>query len=103
MLHIPLLGVFSLIALVPIVGIMLHGAAGAGQPASFGQPGGLHLGNFADAWSEGNFAHYLRSSVIVAVAVVAVSTLFSILAGYAFGTMRFRGSSRCCSTCSCSG
>jgi len=88
-----LLGVFSLIALVPIVGIIFTALQQQGSLSSFGQPDGLHFGNFADAWREGNFADYLRSSAIVVVAVVAFSTVFSIMAGYAFGMMRFRGSS----------
>ena len=68
------LGVFALIALLPIVRIVLG------------------AGNVATAWDEGNFATYLRSSAIVTGSVVVISTLLSILAGYAFGLMRFRGS-----------
>jgi raffinose/stachyose/melibiose transport system permease protein len=86
-----LLGVFSLIALVPIAGIVLTALQAPGELATFGEPAGLHPGNFATAWEEGNFSSYLRSSVIVTVAVVAASTLLSIPAGYAFGMMRFRG------------
>ena len=86
-----LLGVFSLIALVPIAGIVLTALQAPGQLATFGSPSGFHPGNFATAWDEGNFSSYLRSSVIVAVTVVAASTLLSIPAGYAFGMMRFRG------------
>jgi len=86
-----LLGVFSLIALVPIVGIVVTALQARGGATSFGVPDGLNFGNFATAWDEGNFSSYLRSSLIVAVAVVAASTLLSIPAGYAFGMMRFRG------------
>ena len=86
-----LLGVFSLIALVPIAGIVLTALQAPGELATFGEPSGFHPGNFATAWDEGHFSSYLRSSVIVAVAVVAASTLLSIPAGYAFGMMRFRG------------
>ena len=86
-----LLGVFSLIALVPIAGIVLTALQTPGELATFGEPNGFHPGNFATAWDEGNFSAYLRSSLIVAVAVVAASTLLSIPAGYAFGMMRFRG------------
>ena len=68
------LGVFALIAVLPIVRIVLG------------------AGNVATAWDEGNFGTYLRSSAIVTGSVVAISTLLSILAGYAFGLMRFRGS-----------
>jgi raffinose/stachyose/melibiose transport system permease protein len=86
-----LLGVFSLIALVPIAGIVLTALQTPGELASFGEPSGFHVANFATAWDEGNFSSYLRSSVIVAVVVVVASTLLSIPAGYAFGMMRFRG------------
>ena len=41
--------------------------------ATFGTFDGLHFGNFKDAWEEGNFGSYLKSSVIVAVVVVSVS------------------------------
>ena len=86
-----LLGVFSLIALAPIAGIVLTALQPPGELATFGEPSGFHPGNFATAWDEGNFSSYLRSSLIVAFAVVAASTLLSIPAGYAFGLMRFRG------------
>ena len=86
-----LLGVFSLVALVPIAGIVLTALQAPGELTSFGRPGGFHPGNFATAWEDGHFSYYLRSSVIVAVTVVTASTLLSIPAGYAFGMMRFRG------------
>jgi raffinose/stachyose/melibiose transport system permease protein len=71
------LGVFALLALAPIARILL---TALGEPGSFGT-----------AWVDGNFDLYLRSSLIVTVSVVAISTLVSILAGYALGLMRFRG------------
>ena len=86
-----LLGVFSLIALVPIAGIVLTALQAPGEIATFGTPNGVHFANFATAWDEGNFSQYLRSSAIVTVSVVVLSSLLSILAGYAFGMMRFRG------------
>lgn len=55
--------------------------------------GGIHLENFSKAWHEGHFSTYLRSSVIVTFCVVVLATALSAMAGYAFGTMRFRGSS----------
>ena len=67
------LGVFALIALAPVAKIVLD------------------AGSVARAWEDGTFETYLRSSAIVTAAVVAVSTVLSILAGYAFGRMRFRG------------
>jgi raffinose/stachyose/melibiose transport system permease protein len=86
------LGVFSLFALLPIAGIVLTAVQDPNGLAAFGSFDGIHLGNFADAWRDGNFGQYLRSSTIVTVVVVAVAGALSILAGYAFGLMRFRGS-----------
>ena len=51
----------------------------------------LGAGSFATAWDDGHFSTYLRSSAIVTASVVLVSSVLSILAGYAFGLMRFRG------------
>jgi raffinose/stachyose/melibiose transport system permease protein len=86
-----LLGVFSLIALVPIAGIVLTALQTPGQLASFGEPSGFEVDNFATAWDEGRFGSYLRSSAIVTASVVVLSGVLSVLAGYAFGMMRFRG------------
>jgi raffinose/stachyose/melibiose transport system permease protein len=85
------LGVFSLIALLPIAGIVFTALQDPNGGASFGSFDGLHFGNFKDAWEEGHFGSYLKSSVIVAVVVVVVAGAFSIMSGYAFGLMRFRG------------
>jgi raffinose/stachyose/melibiose transport system permease protein len=87
------LGVFSIIALYPIVGIVFTALQNPDGGASFGSLDGLHFGNFADAWRDGNFGSYLKSSVIVAVVVVSVAGVLSIMSGYAFGLLRFRGSS----------
>ena len=88
-----ILGVFSIIALFPIAGILLTALQDPDGLATFGTFDGIHFGNFADAWDEGNFGTYLKSSVIVTTVVVSVSVVFSILSGYAFGQMRFRGAS----------
>jgi raffinose/stachyose/melibiose transport system permease protein len=87
-----ILGAFSLFALAPIVGIVLTALQDPNGLATFGSFGGLHFSNFKQAWEEGNFGPYLRSSTIVAVSVVGSSVVLSILSGYAFGLMRFRGS-----------
>jgi raffinose/stachyose/melibiose transport system permease protein len=87
-----ILGAFSLIALLPIVGIVLTALQDPNSLATFGSFDGLHPGNFGDAWRDGHFGTYLKSSAIVTVAVVAVASVLSILGGYAFGLMRFRGS-----------
>jgi len=90
-LNYAILGLFALIALYPVFGVLMT-ALGPSNTSGFGIPSSLHFGNFKDAWVQGHFSQYLRSSVIVAVSVVAVSTVLSILSGYAFGLMRFRGS-----------
>jgi raffinose/stachyose/melibiose transport system permease protein len=86
-----ILGLFSLLALAPIVGIVLTALQSPDSVRAFGALDGVHLGNFSKAWDQGNFGSYLKSSAIVAAAVVAISSVLSILAGYAFGIMRFRG------------
>jgi raffinose/stachyose/melibiose transport system permease protein len=87
-----LLGVFSLVALAPIVGIVLTALQSPDSVRAFGALDGVHLDNFRRVWDDGHFGTYLKSSVIVAASVVAVSSVLSVLAGYAFGMMRFRGS-----------
>jgi raffinose/stachyose/melibiose transport system permease protein len=87
-----ILGAFSLIALLPIVGIVLTALQNPDQVATFGTFNGIHPENFETAWHDGHFGSYLRSSAIVTVSVVVIAGFFSILAGYAFGLMRFRGS-----------
>ena len=89
-----LLVVFTLLALVPVLQI-LSAAFSSPEVAGPGLrfPDGLHWHNFVDAWNRGQFGQYLRSSAIVTVAVVVAAGLLSTLAAYAFGTMRFVGSS----------
>lgn len=83
---------FSIAALLPILGIFLTALApGANLGSVSSIVANFSLENFFRAWEAGRFSSYMRSSVIVAVAVVGVSTVLSILAGYAFGTMKFRG------------
>ena len=82
---------FSLVALYPVLGILSTALGAPGESAGFHLPSGLHFSNFSDAWTQGHFSSYLRSSAIVALSVVAISTVLSILSGYAFGLMRFRG------------
>ncbi|MGH3367110.1 MAG: carbohydrate ABC transporter permease [Nocardioidaceae bacterium] len=84
------LGLAAVIALYPM-GLVLATALGPDQVGAEG--GGLHLENFATAWDRGSFGTYVKNSVIVSVAVVVISASLASLAGYAFGTMRFRGSS----------
>ncbi|WP_131736313.1 carbohydrate ABC transporter permease [Actinomadura roseirufa] len=75
------LAVFAVIAVFPMIGIVTQAL----------RLPGLDFSTFGTAWREGHFATYLRNSVIVTSITVVVSATLSIMAGYALGTMRFRG------------
>ncbi|GCE11588.1 carbohydrate ABC transporter permease [Tengunoibacter tsumagoiensis] len=47
--------------------------------------------NYSDAWSKAPWLHYFTNSLIVALSTVVLATMTSLLAGYAFGTMKFPG------------
>jgi raffinose/stachyose/melibiose transport system permease protein len=84
---------FLLLAVVPIVLMWLTAFKTSPELAvnPFGLPQDWRVENFVETWQQGRFGQYLRSSLIVVVPVVAVSIAFSTLAGYAFGSFRFRG------------
>jgi raffinose/stachyose/melibiose transport system permease protein len=86
------LGVFSLVAVVPLLGVLLSALTPASDPqGGFRIPSRVELGNFAEAWSRGHFSSYMISSVLVTVCVVALTVVLSTLAGYAFARMQFPG------------
>ncbi len=84
---------FATFALWPILTVVVSalGAPDSG-PSSGLTLGGLHFGNFAQAWQIGQFGTYLRMSLLVSTFTVIVSVVLSVLSGYAFGCMTFRGS-----------
>lgn len=84
--YVILLG-FAAFALTPVLTILATSVS-----APLGESGGLHLDNFVRAWTIGGFGRSLGNSVVVAAIVVSLATVLAIGAGYAFGTMRFRGS-----------
>lgn len=51
----------------------------------------LHWGNYAQAWTEGNFGMYFLNSVIYTVSVVVGIVLIASLAAYAFSRLKFPG------------
>jgi raffinose/stachyose/melibiose transport system permease protein len=88
-----LLVVFSLVALYPIVSIVLlalHDRSDLVTGLSI--PDSIDFGTIRTAWEEGQFGRGLLNSFIVAATVAVATAIFATLAGYAFGTMRFRGS-----------
>ena len=78
---------FALLALGPVATVL----AAALSPESPADGEGLRPANFADAWVQGRFGEYMATSALVAVVVVVAAVLLSIMSGYAFGTMEFRG------------
>jgi len=85
-----MLALFAVLALAPLVTVVLAAMHPSGTLLSgAGLPDSLSLSTFRAAWDEGGFSQLMTSSAIVAVTVVALTTVLSIPAGYAFGTMRF--------------
>ena len=90
-----LLIVVSGIAIYPLIGVLLASFYPSGQgvsPSGFGLPPTFEWRNYATAWDQGRFSEYFRTSIVVAAVMVPASVVLSILGGYAFATMRFRGS-----------
>jgi raffinose/stachyose/melibiose transport system permease protein len=84
---------FAVIALYPVVSIVLLALHRQSDvPTGFSIPHYLDFSTFKTAWEEGNFDRGLVNSFIVAATVTVMTAVLSTLAGYAFGTMRFRGS-----------
>lgn len=85
-----LASVYAIYPLLSILFLALH------EPGSLSTglalPTEPSLEAFRRAWTEGGFDHALLSSFIITTTVVIASVFLSILTGYAFGTMRFRGS-----------
>ncbi len=54
-------------------------------------PAHLNFGNFAIAWTKGNFGVYLFNSIIYTVSVVVGIVLVSSLAAYSFSRLNFPG------------
>jgi raffinose/stachyose/melibiose transport system permease protein len=87
-----ILGFFAAATVVPIVGVVLLSLHPTGAKiAGFELPDKLNFDTYSQAWTTARFSTYLKSSVIISTAVVAGTLLVSVFAGYAFGTMRFRG------------
>jgi len=58
----------------------------------YAPPDSFYLHNFVEAWKTGRFGTYFENSVRITIPVVIVSVVFSMLAGYALASIRFRGS-----------
>jgi raffinose/stachyose/melibiose transport system permease protein len=87
-----ILGLFAVVSLTPVAGILstAFGSRTSLDPG-FSLPESLDWGNFAEAWTQARFGSYLLNSVLVTVAVVALTGVLAVLAAYAFGVLRFPG------------
>jgi len=52
------------------------------------------FGNYRELFTHAGMARYLINSVLLAVAVTALSLTFNVAAGYAFAKLRFKGRER---------
>jgi raffinose/stachyose/melibiose transport system permease protein len=87
-----LLLLFAFFSLYPLVNLVL---IAINSPRSLqtglGWPDHIRFQNFVDAWNTGGFGQAFVGSFGIAAAVVVAASILSTLAGYAFGTMQFRG------------
>ncbi len=54
-------------------------------------PGRWQWGNYSKAWNDGQFGSYIWNSFFVTICSVALSVLFSSMAGFAIGRLRLKG------------
>lgn len=87
------LALFLLAAVMPLVGTFLTSIKDtrdlANQP--FALPERPQWGNYVRAWEETRFGDYFVNSIVVVLAVVAISVILTLMSGYAMGMMKFRG------------
>jgi raffinose/stachyose/melibiose transport system permease protein len=86
-----LLAILSMTALYPIVAMLIVALNQNKTGVSVSLSEGLGFENFQRAWDVGRFGPSLVSSAIVATSTMLLVTAISVLAGYAFGILRFRG------------
>lgn len=90
-----LLYIFAIFAVYPFVSTILVAFNAPGVPTTgLALPNPWSLDSFVAAWTDqyAGIGRSLVNSGILAIAVVPLSVFLSILTGYAFGVMRFRGS-----------
>lgn len=95
LLNYTILGVFVASTLLPLLGVVDNAL---GPPNSLSATltiphslSSLHPGNLLTAWNQGHFSQYMISSLIVSSAASVLVCAVSLMAGYALGTMNFRG------------
>jgi len=87
------LAVLSLTVLFPFYLVLVTALKSDNRVSEnpLGLPDVWHWGVFRQAWDQGHFGSYFMNSVYVVVPVVLAVLAGSLMAAYAFATMRFRG------------
>lgn len=82
----------AVISLVPFAWMVLASLMSLGESmgATF-IPSQWYFENYAQAWQEAQFSHYLFNSVVITVITLAGELVFSVMAAYAFARMKFPG------------
>lgn len=84
---------FSLFAAIPLIGVLLSSITPSEENmGGFTIPSKIAWSNYGQAWTRGHFDRYILSSILVTVAVIILTTVFSIFAGFAFARLSFWGS-----------
>ena len=84
--------VIALITLFPLFAFGLAALQPQGDLVSgLEWPKVLHWENFASVWNDAHFSTLISNSFIIELAVVPATLLFSVLAGYGFGSLNLRG------------
>jgi ABC-type glycerol-3-phosphate transport system permease component len=83
---------FVFIALMPLLWMWIAAfrVADPSSPDPFAMPTGITFANIVKAWTVGRMGTYIGNSIIVAIPRVAIILLFSSMAGYGFGKLRWK-------------
>lgn len=86
--------IFSLLSIIPIIVMWMAALKSSSEifKDPFSLPTILHWENLTKAWTVGRFSQYLGNSFIITIPTVIGVVVFSCLAGYAFGRLKFSGS-----------
>lgn len=89
-----LLSILAFLVIFPIIYITLGSFKSRTELLVGGMnifPSTWHFENYANAWKQANFAKYTANSVVISVGVMAISLVFSTMAGYVFSRSQFKG------------
>ncbi|HVV22804.1 MAG TPA: carbohydrate ABC transporter permease [Pseudonocardiaceae bacterium] len=84
----------ALVMAAPLIWMLITSLSSLAETRHFPPelPATLRWGNYAQAWTQSPFAHWLANSTIVSATCVVSNLVLCSLAGYAFARLRFPGS-----------